>query len=691
MADTEKVTEDVFEDELKDDQEDKKDTVKVHRITRKDLDKVAAKLKEELEERKNSDFRKNHEAIWKEVDRQINMQPMLAVNRDTSEPTGDWHSVVELGELSKASENISADVLRIVFPAARNWFDAHSDLTPMVPAIDTQPEQWRKLQGAVDGRVRAMMLQQHIDFGLKQRCELSLKEALHHGAYVAEIRWETQEMIFGGTKVKLRGAPVWVPHSMWNCYPDSSPAVIGANIFYDGSLFIESYLKRHLAEELVKSKEEGWFASQWSKVSKDVHVIKKGDSEQKVKDVKIVTYWGDIVIPREDGDLLYPNHKCVLMNGTIVYLNPNPTPYPPIIYRGYERNDVRDPYYMSPIIKQSPLQKVASVLTNQALDGIALQLEPPIIYDGNDPDFVLNGGPEIKPGAKVSSKGSNAFQQVKIGDPAIAIQGLELCLREIKEKLGRPGAPVGDRATRAEVVKSEQDQEASLTGFITKFEDSLRSFLYMQHAMNLDRLTEYEFYSAEMRDPDFIRITKKELPKDVVFEVVGARGVLGEQERTQRMSVVTAFAAGNPLFAPLLNAEAILMQMYQDAGVKNADRFIAQQGQMPAAQAQAALQQAQQTIQKLGGLLQQEKQKSAVKMAKIQADTQAKSAKLQSDHAMKQMKIMADYDAKLKAMEINLKTDVMKMIQDRAIEFERQFERMTQNKLTKGLENASVQ
>jgi hypothetical protein len=89
------------------------------------------------------------------------------------------------------------------------------------------------------------MSQQHADFGLKDRVELSIKEALHHGGFVAEIDWDTQEFVHEAVKVKSKSAPVWKPHSMWNCYPDPSPSVIGTNLFYDGSMFIESYVPRH--------------------------------------------------------------------------------------------------------------------------------------------------------------------------------------------------------------------------------------------------------------------------------------------------------------------------------------------------------------------------------------------------------------------------------------------------------------
>ncbi len=639
--------------------DDKKAPAPPAKITRKDWQKVESHLKEELQARKQMDFRIRNEAKWREIDRQVAMSPMTKVNRNGEQVDQGWHNVIELGELSKASENLSADVRRIIFPQSRYNFEAHCDIDDMLPLDKSTGEKKKdgKLQISVNGRLRSFMKQQHDDFGLKDRIELSIKEALHHGGFVAEIDWDTQEMVYEAVKVKSKSSPVWIPHSMWNCYPDSSPSVIGTNLFYEGTMFVESYVPRHKAERMVKSKDDGWMPSQWKKVSKDVHQGKDGE---KLKDVKLTTYWGDIYIDRADESLYFPNHKAILMNGTIVYMAPNKTPYPPIIYRGYERMDVRDPYYTSPIIKMSPMQKLGTMLANKAMDGIELALEPPIVYDGNDPDFVLNCGPVIEPGAKVSTKGSNAFSQIKIGDPGIAIQGLQLVLNEMKEKLGRPGRQVGDRATKAEVVKNAQDAEVSMIDFVDKMELSLKSFLFMQHAMNLKDLKEYSYYSPEMLDPDFITITKKDLPKAVHFEVVGARGVLGEQERAEKFTQAFAFALGNPATAPLIDVPAGLIQIFQDAGVKHPETYLKEPGHENPAELKAKLEMAGQALQKVGGELQQEKQKSAVKMAKIQADAQAKQQKMASDYQTEMAKMRQSRELELAKLKAHILTELMK-------------------------------
>jgi hypothetical protein len=101
--------------------------IKKRRILERDFDTVETFIKDEVESREKNPFRRKHEQKWKEVDRQIAMDPMKKVSPDGREIKGSWESALELGELSKASEIITADVMRIVF-ANDNWLEAHVDI-----------------------------------------------------------------------------------------------------------------------------------------------------------------------------------------------------------------------------------------------------------------------------------------------------------------------------------------------------------------------------------------------------------------------------------------------------------------------------------------------------------------------------------------------------------------------------------
>lgn len=597
--------------------------VKRRKIGAKDWQSVESYISGELERRKNCEFRKSHEAIWREVDRQVAMKPMRrqVAGRDVS----DWHSTVELGELAKASEVLTADVRRMIFPHSRAWFDPHSEVGAENAVAQKQ----------VDGALRALMAQQHGDFGLKARFELSVKEALHHGSLVAEVEWTNRLKVSGGTMVENVAAPVWVPHSMWNCYPDPSPSVIGTDMFYSGSMIIVSYAPRHKVMDMAKG--EGWFnLDSIPKVGKD-------------QDDELVTYYGDLVISRQSDEIFLPNSRAVTVNGKIVYYMPLELPFAPIIYAGYERTDVRDPYYTSPIVKLSPMQKLGSVMANKFIESIALKVEPPIVYDGSDPYFVETGGPVIAPGSKSPTKGTANWNAIDVGDPNAASAGLELAIRQIQEGTGvnaiRAGALSSDRQTATEVTKVSQAGEIRTVDFVDKLEtQALRPFLYMQHMLNQKHLSGYSFYNSEMDAPDFMRASKKDLPEVVHFEVVGSKGLLGEEQRTQKTSAVTAFASQNPLFAPLLKPAELLKEMYQDAGNKNPERFLnVEAGQDP--QVAMIQQQAQQAVQQL-----------QQRIAELEGGQQIEAAKLQQQAQIDQAKLMLDRE-KAEA-ELQLKREI---------------------------------
>jgi hypothetical protein len=597
-------------------QETSNKEVKRRKIRKSDWQKVEEFLKKELQSRKDNPFRKTHEKRWKEVDRQVAMEPMLKYLPNGQQAPQTWQSSFELGELSKASEVITADVMRLAFPQSRTWMEAHVK-PPMTvgqqgnPVVAVDENKQKK----ADGVVRSMMTQQHMDFGLKARVEISIKEALHHGSFVATCEWEQQNKVYDGQGLESLEAPVWKPHSMWNCYPDSSPSVIaGANIFYTGSMMIVSYMPRY---KVLEFKGDGYMNIDPNKIQK-----KNPNKDGKEEDCELVTYYGDLVIEREDGDIYLPNSKCMTANGTIIYYKPNDLPFPEVIYMGYERQDIRDPYFTSPLEKNSPMQKMTTVLANKFIDGVDLHIQPPGTFDGNDAYLVQNGGPSIYPGAMSPSKGSNKVTFMPVGDPRVALMGVQFGLQKIEEGTSvnaiRSGATDSDRKTATEVQNTQAGSEIRTVDFVGKLEQSgLRPYLYMQHERNLKQLKSYSFYCPEKGLPDFLTITRKDLPKVVHFEIVGSKGVLGEQKRSQQMTAVTAFASSNPLFAPLLNAPQILIDMYEDAGVKGAETYVkTEQNITP--QVRAQMQQMQEVIKELQQRLQESESGNQAKMAEIQ-------------------------------------------------------------------------
>lgn len=621
--------------------------VKKRKITEKDWDSVAEKIRSEFSSRKEQKFRKLHESVWKEIDRQIEMRPMERYSKNGQRIDPEWRSVMELGELAKASEIITADVMRLTFPTNRSWFEVHSEIPSQMDEQGVKQVN-AKDQDYVDRSYRSMIVMQHMDFGLKGRYELSVKEALHHGSYVSEIRWENRLRVNDSAGVEQVSAPVWVPYSMWNSYPDPSPSVIGTDLFYTGSMILVDYVPLYVLKQMASG--EGWMAKQIEKIK-----IKKNlNKDVETEDVQLVKYYGDIEIKRQDGNIILPNSKVILANDVIVYYSPNELPYPSIIYSGYERMDVRDPYYTSPLIKLSPMQKLGSQLANKLMDLMWLKTEPPLAYDANDPQLVLDGGPRIAPGATIGVKGSYGVKEIQIGDPGAAMTGLEFIISQLNQGLGinaiRSGAgdDVSDK-TATEITTSETKAEIRTSEFVDKQErHALRPFLYMQHELNKKYLKTYAFYNPELDAPDFMRVAGSEIPETVVFEVVGSRGAIGEKARARQVGEITAFLLSNPKTSHLPKVEELAKQAYQDAGVKNPEKFlnissgISPEVQQVMEEAQGVIQQAEQRIAELEKDLAISKAVNGAKMAEAHAMAGIEARLGELDIVQEQLKVVQE-------------------------------------------------
>lgn len=610
---------------------------KKRRILERDWKKLEEHISDELSTRASSQFRKSHEEKWKEVDRQIAMNPLNKVNPGAQMTAEEaWQSAFELGELSKASEIITDDVMRITFPDD-NWFEPHVELDKKLGERRV-PEQKQRV---ADGLLRSLMVQQHKDFGFKGRFRLSVKEALHHGGFVAQAKFSREMMVYDGQKLKTVSAPVWQPVSMWNAFPDPSPSVIGTNLFYTGSMLINEFMPKWKLKQIAKG--DGWMPKRLEKIPDEEHE----NGQNRTKDLKLTYYYGDLNIDREDGDMYYPNSLAILANGVLVYMAPNELPYPSVIYGGYERQDIRDPYYTSPIIKQSPMQKITTIIANRFIDAVELKVRPPIEYDGNDPEYVMNDGPAIYPGAKTATKSmGKGMTQLDIGDPRWGLEGLQMGLRQMQEGTGvnslRTGVQNSDRQTATEVTKLQQGAEVRTVAFVSMLEEGgLRPFLYMQHELNRKNLKEYTFYNSEMSTPDFIRATNQDIQANAHFDVVGSRGLLGEEQRTQRVGAATAFFSGNPLFAPKLKTTEIMLQTYRDAGLKNPEQYVTvDEPKIPEA-VQAKLKEAEQIIAQLQAENQTLKTGAQVKAAEIQSKEKIAAAQMQSNERLAAAKMQA--------------------------------------------------
>ena len=465
-------------------------------------------------------------------------------------------------------------------------------------------------------------------------------------------------------------APVWVPHSMWNCYPDDSPSVTPGTLFYTGSMIICSYMSHNAINGVSGG---GWLTD----------AIKELE-DPKEKDHEIAWYHGDITIPRTKGkDIFLPNVKCGAIKDKLVFYEANELPYLRIIYNGYERLDVRNPYFISPLMKMSPTQKIASTMSNKLIDSVDLKIEKPIVYDGNDPDMVRNGGPDISPGGKTPSKNMAAYKEIDVGDPQAALSAAQFFIAELQKGTSvdsiRSGMSSSVEQTATEVERTRQGGQIRTVDFLDKHElQGLRPFLYLQHESNKKNLKRYQFYSQEMDSPDFVTVKNADLPKKVHFDVVGSKGLIEEQQRQQATMQVTTFlfnvGAGHKV-----DIDKLAKEMYQDAGNKNPERFLRLTDEKTAMQQLEAMQmQFQQAQEQMQALAQENQELKAGEETKIQ-EIQAKSAieMARQDNEEDKIKAKAEHDMEKLRVEAEIKQQEAQnklIIEERKLDNQREIE-----------------
>ena len=598
----------------------------------RDHDDIAQYINQEKKRRQDTDWRKKHESRWREVDRQIAMDPPAAIKEDKDNPDA-WHNAIQLGDLTDASETITADILRLVFPTERKWFQPNIELKS--GAVDAETGRGvpvpPEIQREANGVLRSFMVQQHKDFGVRGRVKLALKEILHHGSVVATVDDQRMLKYEGGTRPQHLKAPVPEIHSMWNCYPDSSPSIHGTELFYGGSMIIVKSMPLSAALEMP-----GWINKdqlQANHKKKDLH-----------DHIEIIEFYGDIFLKRHDGNVLFPNRKTTVSGQVFLESKVNKTAYSPVIYTGYERDDVRDPYYTSPIVKRAPMGQFVTHMANNTMDAVDLKVKPPLQYDSTDNSLKANP-PQIYPGAQMPSRGGQAVSPIDVGDPATGLAAMQWGKQELQEGTTvnaiRKGVSPGTEQTATEVVKTEQRAEVREVEFSSSFESGfMLPYLTMQHDINVQGLEPYRFRNDEPHTPDFMRATKSDLPKQVIFEVTGSRTILGEQERSQRFLQTATLVAQSEFTARETDWQEVSRQAWEDSKQKDPERFLRSSDRNAEIQAvtqdltqqfEAQMQQVQQQVAQL-----QEQTQKATDEARKQT-ARAEQAALKAERAQLQV------------------------------------------------------
>lgn len=618
--------------------------IKKSKITKKDFEEIQTFVTDELGRREGRDTRKKMEKKWRVVDQMVEMEPPETAAKDGEED--DWHAAIQFGTLADAIEIIAADVVRISFPTER-WFQPHIEIEGEVDPETGDRTVDPELQSISDGTLRAFMTQQHKDFGLRDRVKLSVKEALAHGGFVAEARPESMTKYGNNGQLSTKKAPVWVPHSMWNCYPDPSPSVIGTDLFYRGSMIIKEWCP------LYKVKSNKTF------FNTDKIETNKKDTE----DCELIRYIGDLVLKRKGRDIFLPNYTVVLAEKTLVYAKQNDLEYSSIIYAGYEKDDVRTEYFSSPIIKRAPTAVLMTECGNRFIDGAEMKADPSTVYDAYDTNLVSEGGLNLHPGSSTGVKGGGAnVKVIDIGDPTFMFTAYQELKQEVEKGTGvdatRSGVSASTEQTAFEVSKKDQKSETRTVDFQNVLDrQALAPFLYMQHDYNKKQLENYEFFNNEIHMPDFVRASKSDMPENVVFDVVGSKEVLGEEQRSAKFISAIQFSSSIPELQQRTNWENVTQEVWNFSGLKDPERFIVEADEMAeiTQQFEQAMQELQAQVQEMA----QEKMMDDEELLQMETDVNSLAEQIKAMEEQGQLKSQT-FDALMKITKEQHKLELLR-------------------------------
>ena len=558
---------------------------------------IAEFIKNEKERRAGA--RVHKEEQWAEVDRQLRMEAKPRVVASGAED--DWFPNIEQPLQFDTLEVTVADVKRLVFPRGTEWYNVNAELSDEYierfekrretkPLIGSQPIPAKLDQETANTLVKTAIDHYHRLFDFRANVIAFATEAVKYGSAVARVREVSLPQLsndFRGLKGDMRG-PAMIPCSIKNTYLDDSPH----SVMHEGMVSAPSTIGtkfQHL-EKLKKAARLGGNSNGWM-IGQIKELEPLGGADEKIGHVELLEWEGDLIVPRKRGESIFlPNVLVTVAVGNNaprpIRFRENPTPFHSYAIGHYMREDLKDPYGVSPLIKGKSLQEAATLAFNSMMAAAALNAEPPIAWDGQDTQFAGTGGPRIHPGALLETDAPDRIVPLQIGDVA-ALQSVYLALLAQYEDLtGNTEARRGERA-RSHTSATGADIEAAqgvvrVQDFVNDLElGPLTSILYMEYAIIKDVMKRPQPVSVGSGGIEgWINLAAADLPDRSIFLVQGSSGQSNERQRIADFDGANAFALQVQAQAAKLGQKLdidyveMILERYRFAGINNAQKFI---------------------------------------------------------------------------------------------------------------------
>lgn len=581
------------------------------KFTKADKEVISEKILDIHSKRKTD--RLTLEKQWREIDRQLAMDPEAAVKKQRQaqiESETAWMAETELPSQAETLEISAADARRLMVPKGVDWFGAHAALTDeyleradfqSMIAGDQNDVPSRLNQDNADKLVQGLLTHWHNQYDFKGNLDLINAEAFKYSMGVGRLR-HVKKSVFAhvdkGVKLVTHKIPMLVPRSIKNTYLDDTEHSLGneGHIVAPGQIF-ECTL---LAKDLMMASKAG---------SSDTNDMNGGWIKGALKDfdedeeVSVLEWEGDMVVDRKSTGALYLANSIIsVVTGkgkssgqrAVYRIRKNNLPWTSYILFPYHQEHIDSPYGTSPLMKGRPVQKAATESLNRLMELAALQTQPPISQDEDSDESTA-----IYPGCRL---GENAKVH-EIGNPQAMLAVYAALLNQYADVTGTTGARLGQQ-TNSHTTAFAKDAELA-RGQIrisdysnASLEGPLERFLHMEYHAGVKNMGTELFFIRPYGG--FVKVKKSFLPDHVEFEAYGAGQPADENAKTQRRanSLQMAIQIDQMLVAsgqpPKLDLNAIIEQTLKEGGWSDVDTLLsdaAQQGLEPNPGLQVAAQQ----------------------------------------------------------------------------------------------------
>lgn len=527
--------------------------------------------------------RKDREKLWKEVDRQLRLEPFVPYKKGPGGKAYNhkkWMPELEIPNQAQALEILMSDALRMMLPDTGPWFATHSDIEESGIQLPSGQDISVLTQEVVDQFVESYILHTLSKFNYRKVWDLLNCEAFKYGNGVGRPRFvQTKDGKFPGL----------APLSIKNTYLDDMETLIMAEgvhvrpgvIFCKHMKLADLQLSAFQGEKDPEKPNGGWMPD-----------LLKGLEGNKSNLVEVIEFEGDLVVPMNSTTEVIENVIATAIVGkkgnkadhNLIRLRFREFDGPAVINVPYHLEDVKCPYGTSPLMKGVPVQKAASEALNRSMQAAILNTEPPLNIPKDDA-FFTGEGFTVEPGAQW--KGSKPIAPVEIGNPA-ALFGVYADLNRQYADLTGINAPRLGQQTNSHTTAFAKDQEIergqirTVDYVRTTIHGAISDWLKLHYKMARDSLDEERIWMT--RRGKFETVTQETLPENVRFEVFGAAGpqeslARMQQKREALLTLIQVNQLGVQMgTSEPINLKAIEKFLIQEAGISESEIFTGNTG-----------------------------------------------------------------------------------------------------------------